>query len=568
MLNRREVLLSALAGTAGFGEAGAAATPDRRGFDHFLPITPAPDSTMTVVDCFDTPPDERLLLMSLQGLVNRTRPRIYLVINSAWMADSTHEPPDHRRDEFWLEWMIRERHTRETVRIAGNGAGIAELLAGFKSSYNGAVVPDPNLPISNNVAITVAGAERLIVCSKALAAQYGIPIVVDLRGKFTANHEAMRWAWNRYKDRLNPYLVATGHPRTHHALAWAFPVDYYVQHRAFVFWVTGSESVGHPGCDALKEKAIVEDVLAALPPNIPVLGFTWAGANEGLGEFEGVKMISEWGDVLIAAGIPNLSVHSGCRGARLKQRARRPLPKLDRTKTYVALTTSDGDALGTFYNFQVDWFRSAERRSLPSGIGIGIGPTAVDLIPALTHWYYEQADGSELFCDVSGIGYMYPEHFGTRRPDRAKVFHGFFRWTDHYLAKMDLQGLRPYSGDRAWFSLCARNMRHARYLIPDYGQQEPIEYAEAVYSTDAGTPVFRAITPLSVPNMEQEFVRRLSAMESLPPPLFLNAFVNVTRENWSFLYRIPSIIDKMGDRYVFVTPGELARLYVMAKAES
>ncbi len=567
-IDRRELLLSLAAVGLTSGAMAETALPQQAIRDKalFFPTAPAPARKLIVVDCHDASPDEHLLLMSLQGLVNREKPRIYLIPNSRWIGDKSHEPPEHRRDEFWLAWLRKRRLVLDTERISGDATGIADLLTRFAHSYRGAVVPDPDLPVSNNIAISIAGVEDLLVCTAALAENYHLQLKIDLRGRFAMNHQAMEWVWQTYRSKLNHQILATGHPKSHHALPWAFPVDYYIQNRVFVFWVTGVESLGSRKCNAKQEKAVIERILADLPPCIPVCGFTWAGTNEGMGEFEGVKMISEWGDVLIAIGIPNLSVHTGYHLSRLRQRpSRRISPRLDRSKTYVTLTTSDGDALGTFYNYHVDWFLAGRNRHFP--IGIGVGPGAIDLIPAIADWYYDQATPTnEFFCDVSGIGYMYPEHFANRRPNRDAVVLEFLSWTDRYMARMDQHGLRPYQGDKQWLDLCSDRLSRLRYLVPGYGAENGDSNASS--RTRSGLPVFNAVTPLVEVSNEKAFISAIDKAAAVGQPAFLNGFVNITLDNWTFLYALPDIIKKLGDRYVFVTPSELADLYLQSTEAS
>lgn len=414
------------------------------------------------------------------------------------------------------------------------------------------------------MAITIAGVENLLVCTPALAVQYGLPVKMDLRGRFSSNNEAMEWVWRTYRDRLNAHLLGSASPRANRGLALDFSGDYYVQNRACVFWVTGKESVGKPFCDAEKEKAVVENILAELPPNIPVCEFTWAGNGEGLGEDDGVKMISEWGDVLVPVGIPNLSVHSGFRVPRLTQGPKRALPKLDPTKIYVALTTSDGDALLTFYNFYVDWFQPLGHGCYP--VGVGMGPAALDLIPALAAWHYERAAPTdEFFCEVSGISYMRPEFFASRRPDRERVTDDFLRWTSDYMNRMDMRGIHPYRASRERLERYAGHIKSLQYMIPGYGKQDGMSYTQAVYETSSRIPVFHALTPIVAPDMKQTVLNEIKSAAGSERPAFINTFVNTTVNDWSFLYDVPWIVEKMGGDFVLVTPGELSELFRQAR---
>ena len=51
-----------------------------RPYPTFQPKMPPPARHLYVADVRASTPDERILLLSLQGLVNRTQPRIYLIL--------------------------------------------------------------------------------------------------------------------------------------------------------------------------------------------------------------------------------------------------------------------------------------------------------------------------------------------------------------------------------------------------------------------------------------------------------------------------------------------------------
>lgn len=86
------------------------------------------------------------LVSVLQGLVNRDVPRLYLrAIQPA--------------DDFWWNWMcadwLKDREAADLTTID-------ELLVHFQSFYNGAVIYDPLVPATSNVASTIAGVESLL----------------------------------------------------------------------------------------------------------------------------------------------------------------------------------------------------------------------------------------------------------------------------------------------------------------------------------------------------------------------------------------------------------------------
>jgi len=91
---------------------------------------------------------------ALQGLVNRREPLLYVTF-----VDSQHRKTNV--DDYWLEklsgpgqWL----QGRET-KVVGN---IVDLVRIFRSHIRGAVVYDPAVAATSNVASTVAGIERLL----------------------------------------------------------------------------------------------------------------------------------------------------------------------------------------------------------------------------------------------------------------------------------------------------------------------------------------------------------------------------------------------------------------------
>lgn len=92
--------------------------------------------------------DETHLLASLQGLVNRDRPRLFL----RYLRGP---------DDFWWRQMTAAGgwlSGRPVQRVAT----LEELLQIFRSDYDGAVVWDERVPATSNLASTIAGCDRLL----------------------------------------------------------------------------------------------------------------------------------------------------------------------------------------------------------------------------------------------------------------------------------------------------------------------------------------------------------------------------------------------------------------------
>ena len=197
--SRRSVLGGVALGMAAsaFGlpaaSAGSAATSGGISWPkgQALPRFAAP-SRLDVADLTSLSGDERLLLGTLQGLVNRSRPRVYLIGDDAingegrdtWLRDLGVPYTEH--DDPWA------------------------LVAKYRGVVRGSIVYDPEVPDSINVATTLAGLENAVVASPALAEllgeRYQIDVLEDLRGTFADRIGAYEWQlehlWPRTTHRM------------------------------------------------------------------------------------------------------------------------------------------------------------------------------------------------------------------------------------------------------------------------------------------------------------------------------------------------------------------------------
>jgi hypothetical protein len=305
--------------------------------------------------------DTLIFLTTLQGLVNRHRPRLYL----------NH---DHRRldtpgvDAFWLE----------KYQAAGRPYGwlaetdIIELptfsavLDTFAADVWGIVLWDPEVAATLNVATTMAGIENLAVLragseispevlrhleiKKSLVGLFQ-PGVATLPGSATPSTgsiktDAYLWAKHKYlaTGRANPLFLAyieDGWPATRYAQGqmtrggvYALERDYVVQQRGFAFdlspWtdeVPLDDPGQLPGSDAAMLTAIVKAAQRQAGGRlIKVWGFVpWyekyssqvGGQHDPVsGEWESTWLFSQHGAYLQGGGgdvfgvaMANVSVH-------------------------------------------------------------------------------------------------------------------------------------------------------------------------------------------------------------------------------------------------------------------
>ena len=157
-----------------------------------LPTFARPERLDALFMAGDTPTDVQLLVTTLQGLVNRGRPEIYIIKGEAgegprtWLDDS-----GVRYQEHTDPWQVVKKHI-------GRAKGV--------------VVYDPAIVESINVATTIAGLEDAVIASpelaeKLTAAPYRKRVLDDLRGRFTSNIEATEWQFEHLWPRTSHRVV-------------------------------------------------------------------------------------------------------------------------------------------------------------------------------------------------------------------------------------------------------------------------------------------------------------------------------------------------------------------------
>ena len=513
-----------------------------RAYSTFEPKMPPPARHLRVADIRALPPEQQLLLTSLQGIVNRTQPRIYLISGDT--------------DRFWLQQMQAQGSTDEPIEVAD----ALSLVQTFRASIKGAVVPDPKVYLSPSIAASIAGLDDLVVATPALAAQLKLPIKADLRGRFKNDAAALRYARVTLLPRLNPYLSICLDP----PMLGNGCMDQIIAARGLAFWITGPKQQDKPGADMSAELGELKEIFARQPLNSIVRGFWWHGEGNGLDESAGVSLGSRFGKVTVVSDyVHNFSVLSGVPRASLKQKPQPAAPQLDSSKVYIAFTMSDGDNLSTWPGFFRKYFEDPLHGSFP--VGWGMAPGLLDCAPTIAQWFYEHAAPSDEFiCDVSGAAYIYPPDWGTALHDRPAALRSFYDWTQRSMARLDMKTVRLMNVRTEDIPQVGALLPKVPFLMPDYGWSGPRKYSEFSYTLPTGQPVFRAALE-GQGQGPQEKANRLRRRAGTARPAFLNAFI----WNWgSSLSDLKQMLDILGPEYVAVTPSQLNALYRQAQART
>lgn len=508
-----------------------------------FPKCPTPAHELTVVDVRTAPLDMRLAIASLQGIVNRKQPRLYLI------ADAVYTNP--QTDERWLNWM----QTRGDIKSVRRPSTPGEALQIFREEVSGCVVTDPAISASVNVASMLASVKKAILASPEMANRLKWSVVMDLRGKWKTNAEAYEWAFRYLWPRLNHRVLASIAPE------WIGPRDYAISTNAFTYWITGRIDGATRGGASLEERKVIGELLQAMPPGCGVVGAPYNGEGVGIQEGPGVEMWSRYAKFLSWSGeVNNLSVYSGTQPPTFRSPQPRTLT-LDASKVYCCFLISDGDAPINWYRFfPAAYWDDANRGAFP--LTWSVGPTVYDLMPNIMDYYYRKATENDAFvCAVSGVGYCFGDVYGRQYAQPDRLFDAFLDVTHQYCQHMDLCAVWTHSTTGTRLRSVAERVPGLVCLLPDYGLQAGVDY-ERANEMVSGLPVFRALTTFD-PKVwgDQVIENMLSDIRHATPehrPAFMHVFVQCYPWTPTMLR---TLLDRLGPGYVPVLPQQLAELF-------
>ncbi|MHB1457415.1 MAG: GxGYxYP domain-containing protein [Armatimonadota bacterium] len=496
-----------------------------------------PSKTLTVVNVRSMSPDERLFVVSVQGIVNRTVPRIFI---NSWDSDT-----------FWLD-MLKERKLIIRTVDLDNIKALADM---YRNELRGLVVTDPKLRLTVNIATMIAGVDKVAIASPELLERLNMSVKFDLRGKWSMEAEAYEWAYNNLWPRMNPRALSWADPGE----AYHLERDYLIQHRIWPLWISGPIDGPTGGADIKTETQWTEKIMRETPGNIPIYGFPSNGENVGIGEMGGTTLASYYGKYNVCTALnPNLSVHSGYPPTNF--RPQKPtVIKMDPGKVYIAFILSDGDNLLTFNGYHLASWKQRPTNRPP--ISWSIGPAAALLMPEIIRWYERTlVPGDTFIADVSGAGYMYPAIYGEKLGDIAllKDYAAFTAKLSRMLgvntlAIHEFMGTKPRHDE-----IFANEWPELKGIFSDYTRVYGRTQDESLFKLKGGIPVIHAGIGFNV-SADRETcisnavsdIRKISKQR----PAFINGFM----VNW---YTDPEalaeIMRRLGDDYVAVSPEVLA----------
>ncbi|MFX1255339.1 MAG: hypothetical protein ACFFCZ_27300 [Promethearchaeota archaeon] len=382
-----------------------------------------------------------LTLVGMQGIINRNGSSVYLDWTPSVGGDTSY---------FWIPHLAQHI---DVVYLDLDGlSAVNFLLRRYAPRFKGAVIYDPAVPDTINLATMIAGLEDRMILAPEQLDLPGIPnfaSITDLRllvedYGWTDSETSKENLYHYVYDNLWPNLehhiigvISPGPPTSreipdgtgsYFPLGMAFR-DYIVALRLPALWLSPTY---------IPQAVLFSQFLADAPSNIPVFGFFWANEEETMAIVSGH---GDWNPVFTNPNVPvsvgSMTVLSGVRPQLKPYQSEMDIDRIFATlgqSPVVTMWSSDGDAI----NFLTDrgyhglsnfvWEEVRDHR-----FGWSTNPTLIDLAPVVWNYYVESHSKASFICGLSGAGYMYP----TLMDDIQ--LRAYLEYTSRYLSDSGLR---------------------------------------------------------------------------------------------------------------------------------
>lgn len=351
-------------------------------------------------------PEEKIMLLSLQGLINKKKPRIVLFDHSG------------EGKEKWPRLLNLNIYEFESMEYLN-------LVKKYKDELKGVILYNRTKNDHYlNLASTVAGLEEALPVSLQLydrLKQEGIllPVLVDFTElPYTKTTEIYEYLYQNYWDKCTHRLLVSLPPQR------GFVRDMAIAARTAIVWLDPR---------IWEENTILRKFLKTMEAGQSIITGWYADERSGIG------LATEYGLSTIPSDFyENATVYAG-----MQQQINCPevpkMPKLE-NKIYLAIYLSDGDNVQYCQHAMSELWDKPERGSIP--INWTISPGLVDFGPGLLNYYYSTATPNDFFASgPSGMGYslIYDAHNCLWNTNAGTDFTSYVKLTQQYLEKSGLR---------------------------------------------------------------------------------------------------------------------------------
>ena len=389
--------------------------PEDRLLPHFLP----PASTIRSLDmnAASLSDVERVMFCTLQGIINRTRPRILLY-------NHNEEPRDTWPTAHWIKDSISSISSSSPYN----------LVKMFKDEINGLVLYSTEKSAHYaNLAVTIAGLDRLLpvtaeIQAKLVANGMNFPIVKDLTSlTYTSGLAIYNYLYNNYWSRCNHRLLISERPSI------PYLHDIAAACGSACIWLDP-----HPTEDGepSSEGKLLDRFLKGMTPGRDIVLGWYPEERSGMGEATKYGLSTVPGDFF-----ENASIYSAVnKTVKIPPVPKRP--KLE-NKVYATVYISDGDNIQYCQHAMAKKFAESGRGQMP--LNWTISPALVDISPSMLNYYYGKATTNDCFvCGPSGLGYAMPFNgfageSGTYFTSSGSTLTPYTKLTQRYIEKAGLR---------------------------------------------------------------------------------------------------------------------------------
>lgn len=379
--------------------------PDDQILPHFA--TPADSLDGFKVAERSITPDERLLLSSLQGIVNKTQPRIILFDRA---QEGQYTWPDR------LGLKVREYPAQDKWKLIrkyyGEVQGVVKYSVEKSQHYR-------------NLATTLAGIHQALPVTDTLYHRLQeegmeLPVLVDISDlPYTTPVEIYTHLHETYwKDCTHRLIISLPQRNT------GYVRDMAAATGAACTWLDPRKE---------EEAEVMRLFLRDMTPGESLILGWWPEERSGIG------VGTEFGISTIPADYYENSTVYSAGDHTIYQPAVPRKPTLE-NKVYIALYMSDGDNVQYCQHAMSRLWGDEGRGKLP--INWTVSPGLVDIGPGLLNYYYRTAtDNDCLVSGPSGLGYalIYDAHNYKWHNNTRDLFDPYTRLTQRYLERSGLR---------------------------------------------------------------------------------------------------------------------------------
>jgi len=387
-------------------EANELCWPEDRLLPCFLqPATSVRSLDMSAAKLSD---EERIMFCTLQGIINRTRPRILLY---------------NHNEEPQSTWPTA--HNLRTTPISASAP--YNLVKQFKEEVKGLVLYSNELSNHySNLAVTIAGLDRLLpvtpeIRTKLVANGMDFPVVEDLT-PLTMNTTVSiyTYLYNNYWNRCNHRLLISLRPNI------PYVHDIGAACGSACVWLDPRTA---------SERAVLDKMLKDMTPGRDIVLGWYPEERSGVGE------ATKYGLSTVPADFfENTTVYTAVNNpVKIAPVPKRP--KLE-NKVYAAVYISDGDNIQYCQHAMAKIFEQSGRGKM--AMNWTISPALADFAPMMLNYYYRKATTNDCFVSgPSGLGYAMPYDAHNScyyaSANSTKAITPYAQITQRYLEKSGLR---------------------------------------------------------------------------------------------------------------------------------